>query len=1179
VAWLSADGLFGVDPLGDGAARRSGGGAVRPWAEQVPVDFIMRSGEVARRVLSGDHLAALAVHMAEDAIMDPGRGSGKVGAYVPIADLAKERGPKAQKAAGRNLMRIGAAIVAAEDAAEPRSAAAEPKCMVFDLLLEFQGPATAERVLPRGLDELAAELDAMPGGKTAEENRRGAQLAAEDMMAGIENAAPSGSFVFERAQVLYAEASHAALVARGPDRAKLRHIESLAAQVQAFARRAVTATRARATEKLYGVLCEALALHRELPREEEEEDDDEDEDEDEEDDEDAGGDGPAGNSSNTAERLRHLVVMIRTCQETLRRVILPYQRAIQRTGDLLATVPFSRIGSMLGKGVGLATRQQKKALRTQRLLLAALDELGDRPLNIREWLQKNREAWDEMFDLLGCAPEPPSNSKKAEWKDVACAFRDHLSEYMPTVLMELDKGEVLARRLDARQFAGEYIKRWFSSSKSSRVRDEFAKSMGDLWVRLVHTQGVVEIGDLAGHLAFRRAGIDRQLLVEVASQEDSPVELIDLGAGAREGDGGSGGVQVLVLRDEHRLVLAPQSIAESASARVAVVEARIRGRLEGMSGPAEITISAARAHEILGVWMIVLSDAFAAIAGEARLANDADARSIFSQRITLMELFRYRAMQFLSILRDVVFVVRTSVTEFADLVGAAAGLPRNSEELLDKVLRDALATRASPLEIDPDAKPGAGPRAGLVLFAPLRLKRPITLVAERSWCERPAAEASSSSATAPPPSAAPASATVVEEQRPGADAGTTVTDLNPNPNPNHTAKQKKQKRKDKGKGKAGDEARGAPQDVTVATYNVLAPHLLPVPDPFSNWSQSVERDPVHRESLVMASLTAGGITGSSDDQLDICALQEVGPGVALRLQAALSKAGYESVHTHKLAEEGLDTHAPSGDKADTTIGNLLAWRSDTWTLLKRTVLDVGTLIAERVPEDRADAVFAGYANAAKHIKALSTDKQVRCRAPLVHLQHRRNASIKVAVVAVHLASGLRKNSGDFRRVLQADALVRRLEGELCGAGRLPLILLGDFNSVQGDPAHALAIQGRWDVSAGLDRLEPRPNEEQVARMREYFATGETPATRRMRSAYAEVMGGEEAKVTNWMAWRDAAPSCVDYIFLAGEHIEATHALVVPSVPEHEAAKEGGGWPDKIHPSDHLPVAVKVRLSA
>lgn len=139
-------------------------------------------------------------------------------------------------------------------------------------------------------------------------------------------------------------------------------------------------------------------------------------------------------------------------------------------------------------------------------------------------------------------------------------------------------------------------------------------------------------------------------------------------------------------------------------------------------------------------------------------------------------------------------------------------------------------------------------------------------------------------------------------------------------------------------------------------------------------------------------------------------------------------------------------------------------------------------------------------------------------------------------------------------------------------GGLPYFLCGDFNVQPTTPAYSLMLKGSWTEEQWRQgkMISTVMNEKSVNipdLLGPHF-----PHPAQISSAYRTVMGSEPP-TTNWTS---DFYGCLDYILYTPQR--GLTPVAVLDFPQEDAIKQYGGCPNQKHPSDHLSLMTRFKIS-
>ena len=294
-------------------------------------------------------------------------------------------------------------------------------------------------------------------------------------------------------------------------------------------------------------------------------------------------------------------------------------------------------------------------------------------------------------------------------------------------------------------------------------------------------------------------------------------------------------------------------------------------------------------------------------------------------------------------------------------------------------------------------------------------------------------------------------------------------------------------------------------------------------------------------------------------------------------RSSKSDAGKDApLATRKLGkDEWHEWPVPTACGLGARLGVALFWRRATWAHVATREVVFSTHFHAITKEVGNKAAWMALGSA--HVALLAL------------LRHRATGAL-LLLGTVHMPlPAFKSPNPDARQAQFVAALAAEVDAllEPLGlAGRVPVLITGDFNSKPGTPAHALLTAGALPEGALHSTVSPP-----------YPAsTTFAPFT----SAYAAAGGGAEPDFTTFRLCRneetgkDTAPfiGCLDYILARNPRAAATEMtapdapprarlelLAVDALPSLDSLRAGstGAMPSDVHPSDHLPIAATYTL--
>ena len=341
---------------------------------------------------------------------------------------------------------------------------------------------------------------------------------------------------------------------------------------------------------------------------------------------------------------------------------------------------------------------------------------------------------------------------------------------------------------------------------------------------------------------------------------------------------------------------------------------------------------------------------------------------------------------------------------------------------------------------------------------------------------------------------------------------------------------------------------------TAVTFNLLADYLARselhayCPWPLRRWPQRVARI----------------VRGLQRAAADIVCLQEV-QGVARASSSDEARQNHHAQLDELLRGHGytsgtlaLRCAADGTVKAHRSLGNAIFFRPATF---ERAPLSGGGAGAGGSWRGRVNLAqeLAGRCHSSEQMRRYVFHKEQS--AGWVRLRHRASGRVVVAV-SCHIACDFLNPDA---QVAQTHALLSRLEAGVVQPGDA-LLLCGDFNSLPASGVHELVTTG----SLPLDHEHARAPD---VRIRPPLPGGGFGGVGgggwkhglQLSSAYETL--GSEPHLTNKTPEFEGT---IDYVFASPELVPRG---ALPTPTSEEAAREGGGLPSSLVPSDHVPLGV------
>jgi mRNA deadenylase 3'-5' endonuclease subunit Ccr4 len=244
---------------------------------------------------------------------------------------------------------------------------------------------------------------------------------------------------------------------------------------------------------------------------------------------------------------------------------------------------------------------------------------------------------------------------------------------------------------------------------------------------------------------------------------------------------------------------------------------------------------------------------------------------------------------------------------------------------------------------------------------------------------------------------------------------------------------------------------------------------------------------------------------------------------------------------HDLKERGFyNSYARCSSTKDVDLGNCLLWRTSKFRKMSSRTVALGDEARKRVGEHPASV---------EHF----VHKQMALIVRLTHIETGRD----VLACTTHIACAYEHVEIQLVQVM----ILLQFLWTASESGAIPVVFAGDFNALPFAEVYTLITQGQLDdadVQTGI------PQDVRMPSLRRDPDTGFLDHSLNLSSAYS-VLGGEPSTTNKTPTFS----GCLDYIFFSADKLIARSVRVPPDASV--LAQEGGGIPNSVFASDHVPI--------
>lgn len=164
---------------------------------------------------------------------------------------------------------------------------------------------------------------------------------------------------------------------------------------------------------------------------------------------------------------------------------------------------------------------------------------------------------------------------------------------------------------------------------------------------------------------------------------------------------------------------------------------------------------------------------------------------------------------------------------------------------------------------------------------------------------------------------------------------------------------------------------------------------------------------------------------------------------------------------------------------------------------------------------------------------------------------------------------------EVKKLIEKRTISRREDNPDCNTKDIPVILCGDFNSVNSRGAYELCTLGSLSASHP-DHPIARDNRLSKRGMLPCKILGlpEMKSDVPLQSSYFKVLGRE----SEWTNYTENFKGNLDYIFYSPELLLPRAVLPVPAEGDLKKHSTTSAIPNQLFPSDHLPIMATLRFA-